>query len=271
MSALEMQSLMARLYVDKYCRELFRRTPEILLDDFDLTSRERKALASIEVDKIDVHAMSMVKQRKRRLTHHFPLLFALSTEPETSCVLHQLFERFHSLHPPVAEMDDAVEVDIFGIFLRQSLRGNDRLPDYAEEIAHYEHVRYQAARGEEATPRSLTGPVADDDVLAFLPGNHVATFTTDVTALAAGIRDGSPPAHAPHAETTVILQNRDGQLRTLAPSGPTAVLMQHINGARSVAQLVDETERHIGAEGLRLSIHGVIERLEERAVVCRLP
>lgn len=58
MNAIERQSLLARLYIDDYCRQLFYLSPKLVLDDYRLTEVEKEALVNIDTDRLDDHSHS---------------------------------------------------------------------------------------------------------------------------------------------------------------------------------------------------------------------
>ncbi len=278
MSAIEMQSLLARLYVDEYCRQLFRHRPELVLEGYMLTAAEEKALLGIDADRLDLHALGLAGKREKKFRQVFRLLFAINDlmkEREVS----RLFNRFYSLHPATSEISWDVEVRLFAAFIAQSLQGNARVPAYAADIARYDFARSGAARLQAPGDVSTNGhayasgaseAITLDDVFSVGRGARVVRFDYNVIDIAAPLQQGRLPTDVGKKRTTVVLQNRNEKLRTFAVNGPTAILLRTVDGRRTVREGVDAVEASFGATGLAGSIIALLRRLEEERVLVRV-
>ena len=279
MSAIEMQSLLARLYVDEYCRLLFRHRPELVLEGYTLTGAEEKALLGIDADRLELHAQTLVIKRKGFLRPHFRFLFALNDLTEDRPV-ERLLKRFHGLHPATTEVGKEVEVRLFAAFIAQSLQGSAHAPVYTADIARYDLARYETGRLQDRRAVSPNGhayafgaseAITMDDVFSVSRGVRVVQLDYNVIDIAAQLQQGRLPTNVGKKRTTVVLQNRDKRLKTFAVSGPTALLLHTIDGHRTVRACVDAVEASFGATGLSGSIVEVLQRLEEASVLARIP
>lgn len=275
MSLVEMQSLLGRLYVDTYCRRLFRHDPDVVLRDYRLTPTEREAIVSIEWDRVEQHAAELCKQRLHRFRRLFPLLFRMGDATETNEV-ERLTRRFHGLHPSVAEIDGTVELQMFALFIRQSLTSNDAVPAYAPDVSRYDYVRHRVASGppRSAFPETRPNPSSDsgddlDDtaILEIAPATQVVSFDYDVVEIARALRSGNAIDAPDKTETMIVLQNRDGTLRTLRPSGPTAALLARIDGRSTIGDVVDAVEDHYGRIDLYDAIWNVVAQMRAETIV----
>lgn len=273
MSAIEMQSLLARLYIDDYCRQLFYLSPKLVLDDYRLTEAEKEALVNIDTDRLDYHLLTLVGKHQKRLRRYFPLLYAINDATETR-EIERLFRRFHSLHPATVEAGPEVEVQLFSPFIRQSLAGIENFPPYAGDIARYEAICFHISRhgsvGGYATSSTLSGEIKINDIFSITPHTCVETFDYNVADLAAQLREHTLPTDIEKQTTTMAFRNRDGKLKTLAVSGPTAMLLRTLDGRRTVQEAVDSVEQAFGTPGLHESIVEVMYQLEEKGIITRV-
>lgn len=272
MSAVEMQSLLARLYIDEYCRHLFFCKPDLVLAKYRLTEAEINALESLNADTLDSYAGILLEQREHRIRGWFPFLYAINDATEGRPI-ERFFRRFHSLHPAIAEAGPEVEVRSFAAFIRRSLAGTDEAPPYAGDIARYDAVRFRVGRKEptdNATHSSaLAGQVTLDDVFSRASHTSVETFEYDVASIAAQLRDHALPTDVEKQTTTIVLQRQNGKLKTLAVSGPTAMLLRRLDGLRTVQAVVESLEDAFGVPGLRDHIVEIIRQLEKKGIITR--
>lgn len=276
MSAIEMQSLLARLYVDEYCRQLFRHRPELVLEGYTLTAAEEKALLGINADRLDLHALGLVGKRENHLRPYFRLLFALNDLTKEREVV-RLFKRFYSLHPATSEISRDVEVRLFAAFIAQSLQGTPRVPAYAADIARYDLARYEAAYSSDVSTNGhayasgALEAITLDDVFSVSRRVRVERFDYNVIDIAAQLQQGRLPTNVGKKRMTVVLQYRDEKLKTFAINGPTAILLRTIDGHRTVREGVEAVEESFGTTGLAGSIIELLCRLEEERVLVRVP
>lgn len=265
-----MQSLLARLYIDEYCRHLFYCRPEYVLERYTLTAAEVDALVSLDADSLDSYANALLKQREGRVRRQFPFLYAINDATESRTVEH-LFQRFHSLHPATVEAGPEVEVLLFAAFVKQSLVGVEDFPAYAGDIARYDAARFQVGRNVSAGRAFPRRKIKVSDIFSPTSHTYVETFKYDVLDLARQLRDHVLPTGVRPQRTTIVLQNMDGTLRTLAVSGPTEVLLRSLNGLRTLGEAIDSVEAVYGIEGLSDSILKITRQLEQEGVITRQP
>ena len=76
MSFLIMQTVIARLCVDRPFRQSFRRAVEEALQSYDLSAHEIEAVKAVDFDAVDLYAESLVRKRLGTIAKWFPLTFA---------------------------------------------------------------------------------------------------------------------------------------------------------------------------------------------------
>lgn len=278
-----MQSLLARLYVDEYCRQLFHHQPEYVLDGYRLTEAEKSALLGINEDRLNRHADGLLEKRERHMRPAFPFLFAVNDLTDEREVV-RLFRRFCGIHPEAPEGSRDAKIQMFAGFISQSLQHNSRVPDYAADVSRYDFSRYDVGHSERAQSASQattsSGPdehsadehseeIRLDDVLAISPQVRVTNFDYDVLGIASELRQNRLPANVAQKRTTIVLQNQNKKLRMFTVNGPSAILLNGMDGRKTVQDGVDAVESSFGTTGLAPSIIQLLQRLQGENVLVR--
>lgn len=244
MSLVEMQSALARLYVDGALLERFCVNPAAVLAQYDLTPREAAAVAAIDRAAIRKFAGSLRMKTWGRFKQPYRFVHMLD-----EAVIRKHYHRFYELRP--IQPNEAFYSPIleFGQFLERSFCGNPEVPCYASELARYER-RFFLARFE---PRRVPArPAGPPPLLVLTPqsrvtvahGVRVVRFEYDMAALEKAMTAGVVPPTAERTDCAVVLHSLEppGRARKFHVSTSTADLLALCDGQRSLARIAAALE-----------------------------
>ncbi len=142
MSVKELQSFMARLYVDDSFLRLFEIDAGLVLDKYLLTDEERTAIEKLDRGEVRFFATSLKAKRKKLFKRNYASLFAV--DPKT---IHEYYLRFYDLNRIAPEDDQAQLYQRFGRFMEDSLHEHPHLPAYTSDLAKYSRLNLWAKAG----------------------------------------------------------------------------------------------------------------------------
>lgn len=272
-----MQSLLARLYVDDCCRELFLQNPDAVLSKYRLGEEEKTALLGIDEERLEFHAKSLVRKREKRLRRFFPHLFKINDKAESAEVERLLF-RFQSLHPSFPGEEDAVEIRRFASFVAKSLGTPvPGFPDYAGDLARYEGALAVLSNRTPTSSRRASsddGPAAEaqsefagDDSIIVAPNVRTASFDYPVTEIAESLEEGNLPVQVEQEKITLVFRIQDGDLRTFRVSGPAAELLRYVRRERTVRDLISHLEDYLGTSELSDSVRTILHQFHDQRII----
>lgn len=268
MSLVEMQSVLARLYVDETFLASFCAGPDQALTRYDLTPREAAALAGIDREAVKKYAASLRSKTRGRFEHAYRLLLALD-----AAAFNKYYLRFYELRPirpyetfygPIVEL---------GRFLERSFADNPEVAPYAADLARYQRLFYQARfepgeRG--AAPEKPPAETALDPRarLRAAPGVRIERFEYDMAALEGALLKGEAPREVERSACQVVFQSLPevGRARKFQITKSTAELLSLSDGTRELGDIAArlaadwEAVREGAAKLLRL---GLLEELPE--------
>ena len=231
MALLELQGVLARLYVDAAFRaEFFERTHATPLPP-SLTEADRRLLAGLDRRQVDRFARSLRGKRFGHIPRHLPALAtALGTQ------LRARFDEYSDRHPSIP--DGPTDARDFLDFLDGS--GLEE-PPYLRDLIACERLRLELiAPSVEPSPAEAPVPpaLAPDDRPSLNPRARLVRFAYDLPKLYPLLARGETVA-APPDPSWVLAGNLrgGGRVRLKRISQPTARLIERCDGRRSVREL----------------------------------
>lgn len=296
MSAGEMQSFLARLYVDAPFRRLFHMDPASLLADYRLDAAEAQTLRGLDARMLDYFSASLLHKRRKRVEHAYPLLFRLDRP-----AMEHLFDRFHQLFHASPRQTVVQDALAFGEFLEQSVVDTPPWPDFCADLARYERLYFETSHAQpepDLDDRACGPPLSSmqEQLPRLRRGVCVAHFDHDVAALESAIVEaqtaGSQHAQdeaANTANTVESLAKPDPAALTRAdggpchllllpgefPSGPsmlrinafTLALLECCDGQRPVAAVIRDTCRSLEGAVTAATVAAALDRLAVSGVL----
>ncbi|MDQ3810520.1 MAG: Os1348 family NHLP clan protein [Chloroflexota bacterium] len=269
MSVPELQACLARLYVDGSFRKLFYIDPDDTLRGYELNAAEALAIKSIDRDRLEFFAESLVNKRKHEFERAYPLLFRLH-----SVVAERLYRRYYDLRVASPYQPGIQDITEFGLFLEESLASAADAPPYAVDLARYERLSYAAlvGTGPEAMPTveppepAEPATIEASDRLRSSGGIQLAAFMYDVAALEDKLESSSDRQNSiepDRGEYWILFTPRVGSspARTLRVNSPTRTLLQLCDGRATMADIVAAVEQTFGATQMGEVVRTALERL----------
>jgi hypothetical protein len=268
MSATELQSCLAHLYTSAAARRLLRVAPDEVLDGYFLSAAERDAIMTIDSNTLDYFASSLKTKRRDRLERAYPALFTI-VQP----VLETYYDRYHELYPLRPEGTNNSDTIQFGIFMEETLTGDEELPDYVANLVRFERTLLQLRQSLRADHgASQADEPGDSRGFDGWPrrcrGVTVARFDCNVSEIDEALRDGREPDVRDESEF-IVYALRDGERdpRILRVSEATALVVDLCDGEHSISDIVAAVEQHYEQSGLGGGIADVIGQLSDAKIL----
>jgi hypothetical protein len=263
MSIAEMQACLARLYLNDAYRHWFYADPAGALAGYRLEPEERDVLPRLPRDQLERFASSLIAKRRKDAEAAYPASFALNGE-----AMRRLYHRYHQLLPPRLDQPRTEDVIAFGRFAEASLRDDELIVAYANELVRYERLYYTAcvdASGRSKVPGQVDDRLPSQAQPGIRRGVHLAHFDHDVAAVEEALRQGDPPPTASEVRGGCSILFVPGsnrrEARMLRINAATVAVVERCDGQRTVAEVIAGTEAALSASGLREAIAETITRL----------
>jgi hypothetical protein len=258
-SAFEVQSFLARLYVDDPFRRLFELEPEPLLAQYRLTGPERGELLALDRDAVDRFARGLKRKRMGRLMKAFPLWCGHLDRK----LLRHYADRFYELHPDDATQSPREQIGRLGRFLAESLADDPDAPPFAAELVVYERLLFTAAllaapAGPNPAPPAAVSPA---DFIAPRAGVGWESFRWDVARIAAQLKRGEKTQAGAPGSFALLFRPRSPRVLRATPD--TLQLVELASAGRAASDIAARYSRQVGEEGLE------VEVLEALSDLCR--
>jgi hypothetical protein len=272
MSIADMQSCLARVYVDDAFRKLFFLAVDEALLGYRLTEDERRAVTQLNRRMVEFFAASLKKKRRTRLQRAYPMLFALNeAEIDRYC---DRYYQLYTLHRTHTGHQDVLD---FGVFMEDSLGGDESFPTYAPDVAKFERLYYAAAFAHIRSSSDRLGidAVSNGVNLDVRPsleeGVWVVSASYDLEAVREALERGEDPDDPPRLAgdfAFVFQPPADSPApRTLRLNSAAKAVLLLCDGRRSVSTIVSELEDSFGTDGLQEGVLETIRRLVDRQVL----
>jgi hypothetical protein len=262
-SAFEVQSFLARLYVDESFRRLFDLEPAPLLEQYRLTGTERDELLGLDRQAVDRFARGLRRKRMGRLMRAFSLL---SGHLDRALVRHYA-DRFYDLHPDDATQSPREQICRLGRFLEESLADDPDAPPYAADLAAYERHLFSAAfRPPPTGPAPQAGPsIGPGERLGPREGVAWESFRWDVARIAAALKRGEAPDPGEPGGYPLLFRPRPPRVLRATPD--TLLLVELSDGGRLAGDIAAGYCLRVGEEGLEQEVFEALSDLCRQEVL----
>lgn len=273
MSVAEMQSCLARLYVDDAFRKLFYLEQETTLEEYFLSEQEKAAIKSIDHKMVDMFAVSLKNKRKKKLQVYYPLLFKILDEK----IMHY-YNRYYNLYTAKPYEDTYQEIAYFGKFMEQSLASDEQVPAYAGELARYE-LNYYIARFKPSNLDSFQEINRSDDQLpASISPTHCPFvcpsvifdhFKYNVIEIVNMLKNEQIPDVVKEGSYELVFQQIPNSLqpKIFGISPATRTLLTLCNGKRKTMELIEAMEQKIDRKHMEQQIMKILDSLLQSKII----
>jgi len=265
-TAAELQAMTARLFVDRAFREWFKHAPRDAAHGYLLSAEEMDMVSAVDDERLAVYADSLRQRRREAIEAAFPLSRMVAGDD-----FGRYADRYCDLKPGLPERERVLG---FGDYLRECLQAENRLPQFARDLATYERhlvdlrgltrarfptdagvspgavVSCGAGTGADGSlsrvadhdgdlGESRSGPSSRPRLAAWA---RAAVFDYDIPSIVADLeRTGVPPAPSP--VPTGIVMRRAGERTTpeiFRIEVRVAAVLRQCTGESSVAALAEQ-------------------------------
>ena len=264
MSIGEMQSFMARLYLDDCFRKLFCLDPNPLFADYRLSEKEIRALRLLDLRAINHFAKTLKAKLAGTLLKPYPLLD--NTLPQS--VMDHYLTRFWQtcrFRPYESLGDYAVA---FGYFMEQSLAGSE-VPGWYADLARFERCHHMIT----TSAGSAHGPdqVQDlswDDQITSATTVLIEHFEYDMISMVASLREDREPIVEP-VPCILLFSHIRQEPKVFEIDRSLADLIGFASGSPSVETLFSVLTNTTTVD--RPEFLDILKNLLEQGIVYRLP
>jgi glycosyltransferase involved in cell wall biosynthesis len=268
MSIAEMQSCLARLYVDDAFRKLFYLDPEENLGEYILDEQEKSAIKSVDRKMLEMFALTLKNKRKKKFQAHYPLLFK-ALEQKT---MHHYYIRYYNLYPAKPYENMYQEIANFGRFMEQSLATDENVPSYLGEVARYE-LNYYTARFKPSSVDTFQHiNYSEDQMQTSIQPDHrpfiregvfFDTFKVDIIKVMSELRNDQTPDNIREGKYELIFQQIANALqpKIFGISPATRTLLSLCDGKLTTSELIEAMEHSLEAHNLEAQIMSMLDSL----------
>jgi hypothetical protein len=270
MSALAMQTVIAKLCADFKFRQDYLNDPDAMLGQYELTTEEIESVKALDMPLVQDYASSLVSKRMSLIKKWFGLTFTYLESRLSHEEVHQLV---HSYGVETYRDQEELggewlrgESKRFYDYLRQHFAGGDERLPYFSDLMEYEFVSFLMRNSREAhqssveinaTNPAMARPTLEGDFLLIskpLVGKHAraCAFQYNVPVLIEFLRGEKPLPDLPK-EPTCCLFLRGTQQQNVVPtiiSQPLKDLIDMCTGEHTTEEVVSAVaQQHASLSG----------------------
>ncbi len=272
MSLAEMQSFLARLYVDSAFLKLFSLNRGYALEDYTLSDEERSVVSQLDPKAVKEFADSLKLKRKKRFQNTFPLSFKLGGPDadrhyDRFCQLYRFQPNEAFLHQAIALgqfLESATAMDSNMPLLKSNVARYERLHFCAQAAAKRHLAAYDGATPSDGTPHELVGV----DLLERRPrlreGVYIASFPVRLGVLLQSIEQEEEISISRNAIFyCVFCPMPDHRTKIFEVTEGSYAFLSLLDGASTLGQIVHTLQGKFRQENLEGAIVGNAIKLSQ--------
>jgi len=272
MSVSEMQACLARIYVDDAFRKLFFMDNTYAKERYGLSDLELNSLRGLNVSRLEIFAASLRNKRKEQMNRGYPALFKVN--PSSMETYFYRYTQLVHVNPSLPVASDLID---FGLFIEETLRASEGLPDYMLALARFERlciwanqtsIRGPHPRIVQALKSGGTETLKASMSIGLSESTQVASFPYNVLGIEESLRLG---VHVNPEETPQYIafkcNDRLSGSKVVRLAEPTWKLILLCDGSRDYRELLRAAERLFDSPSIEGLVLGALLNLSSSGMI----